>query len=64
MSTALNEQSRTVNARKLEELALDADEVHEVVQAAADRHDDPHLRLAAKQLDRLNDKLNKLTHEG
>jgi len=63
MSTALNDQSRTVHARKLIDMACHADELHHVIQAAADRHDDAHLRLAAKSLEQLNDKLNAVAYD-
>jgi hypothetical protein len=48
---------------KLEDAACHASEVQEVVMAAADRHDDNHLYLAARSLSELNEEPNQLAYE-
>lgn len=57
------DESRTAPFYELEDAACHADEAQSVAQAAADRLDDPHVRMLARSLDELNDRLNELAYE-
>jgi hypothetical protein len=58
------DDTMTVLTRSLEDAACHASELHELVQAAADRLGDDHLYLAARSLQELNEDLNELAYNG